>query len=83
MMVVCGVVPETEEAYQQKKSQLSELATLLHEAVIGTVATSLVQCRRRGALMMAAWWWCGRWTSRGHVQAEGARGLRRSSHPMH
>jgi hypothetical protein len=29
-------VPETEEAYQQKKKQLSELATLLHEAVIGT-----------------------------------------------
>lgn len=32
----CGVVPETEEAYQQKKNQLSELATLLHEAIIGT-----------------------------------------------
>jgi hypothetical protein len=30
------VVPETEEAYQQKKNQLSELATLLHEAIIGT-----------------------------------------------
>lgn len=26
---------ETEEAYQQKKNQLSELATLLHEAIIG------------------------------------------------
>merc|ERR1711879_1104365 len=26
---------ETEEAYQQKKNQLAELATLLHEAVIG------------------------------------------------